>query len=47
MSDMLAFDNGPQFADFCYVCRSNDNEDDQIVCEHCDFEIAHYQCLGF
>jgi hypothetical protein len=26
--DSLEFDNGPQFAEFCYVCRSNEREDD-------------------
>lgn len=47
ISDTLAFDNGPQFAEFCFICRKNDREEDQIVCEHCDYQIAHYYCIGY
>jgi uncharacterized paraquat-inducible protein A len=47
IADGLDFDNGPQFAEFCYKCRKNDEEEKQIVCEMCDYEIAHYTCLGY
>ena len=40
-------DQAPLFAECCYKCKKNDNEDKQIVCEYCEYEIAHYECLGF
>jgi len=48
ISDALDMDGEiPIFDDYCLVCKTNDREDEQIVCEKCDFKIAHYQCLGF
>ena len=39
-------DNGQLFAEVCYICKSNEREEEQIVCEMCDYEIVHYTCIG-
>lgn len=38
-----------QFAEVCYRCRQVRPGDDilLIVCDQCNFNVVHYECLGF
>ncbi|CDW79707.1 ring u-box protein [Stylonychia lemnae] len=33
--------------DVCYVCQRGDNIESMIICDLCDYRVAHTQCLGF
>ena len=35
------------FADQCYLCGDEGADTDLLVCDNCDFKIAHISCLGF
>ena len=37
----------PQFADACYLCGDEGTDTDLLVCDNCDYKIAHLRCLGF
>jgi len=34
-------------ADYCYVCNSDDNPQLMIICDLCDYYVAHTYCVGF
>lgn len=33
--------------DFCYICRSDRNPHQLMICDLCDFMVAHTYCCGF
>lgn len=33
--------------DYCYVCRSDRNPHLMMICDLCDFMVAHTYCCGF
>ena len=39
----------PEFAEVCYICKTkgtnHHEETSLIVCDGCDYEVVHYQCL--
>ena len=37
----------PEFADACYVCGDNGLDTELLVCDNCDYKVAHMSCLGF
>ena len=39
--------NVPEFADVCYICGDEGRDDELLVCDNCDYKIAHLSCLGF
>ena len=39
--------NVPEFADVCYICGDDGKDDELLVCDNCDYKIAHLKCLGF
>lgn len=36
-----------QSDDRCYVCSSDENPEQMIICDVCDYSVAHTYCLGF
>ena len=37
------------FAEVCYICKVTktlEEEEAMLVCDECDYEIAHHQCLN-
>lgn len=36
----------PDFADVCYECGTNDEEDKILICDSCDFKTCHFYCDG-
>ena len=39
--------NLPDFADVCYVCGDEGCDTELLVCDNCDYKIAHLKCVGF
>ena len=37
----------PEFADACYICADEGGDTDMLVCDNCDYKIAHLRCLNF
>ena len=37
----------PLYADACYVCGDEGSDAELLVCDNCDYKIAHLRCLGF
>ena len=33
-----------EYADVCYECGQEDNEDQLFVCDSCDYKICHWYC---
>lgn len=40
-------DQAPEFADACYICGDEGSDTDLLVCDNCDYKVAHLHCLGF
>lgn len=36
-----------EFADACYICGDEGSDTELLVCDNCDYKIAHINCLGF
>ena len=36
----------PQFADVCYLCGDDGEDAEMLVCDNCDYKVAHIKCLG-
>ena len=35
-----------EYADACYLCGEGDDEAGLLVCDHCDYRVCHFECLG-
>lgn len=39
-----------EFSTLCWICNEQredfDEDHSHVVCDGCDFEVVHYQCLG-
>ena len=33
--------------DACYICLSGDDEGNLLICDKCNYKVAHTYCLGF
>lgn len=33
--------------DVCYLCDSDENPEQMMICDLCDFRVAHTYCCGF
>ena len=36
-----------EFADACYVCADEGTDTNLLVCDNCNYKVAHLQCLGY
>ena len=48
-ADGELLDNEINFAEVCYICQAQktpDEEEAMLVCDNCDFQTAHHQCLN-
>jgi hypothetical protein len=34
------------FADVCYVCKDDGEDTEMLVCDKCDYNTAHLECLS-
>ena len=35
------------FADVCFVCGDDGTDAEMLVCDNCDYRVAHLKCAGF
>lgn len=40
------FDFITEYADVCYECGVDDEEEKLMICDTCDYKICHYYCDG-
>ena len=33
-------------AELCYICQAGENDEATLLCDRCNFEVAHLECLG-
>jgi hypothetical protein len=48
-SELATLDNVEYtlFADVCYICKDEGEDNELLVCDTCDYNTAHLHCAGF